>query len=200
VIAGTALTLGAILAGLTDPDAIGRLVVDDRLIAFDGWAVSSQAANWEPAPDGLSVTVQPETRAYFISPYSLTSTGTVEISARQIQGASDAIAGVWWGSEQSWTAAAISSDGYFGMPSMHGDEYDMTLDWHRFPWLLPQGESNRIRIDFSPDGQVRVRLNEEIAAVVPWEGGSLIKLGLYVETTRHGGSVTNFERLRLWSR
>jgi hypothetical protein len=190
-----------ILAGIPDPRPVGTLVVDDNLNSGNGWDAYPEDQDWQIDQDGLRAGVESDSRIYVIAPYSVSCPCTLEISAHQVSGASDAHYGVWWGEavDGNHTAAGLNGNGYFGVFGFDGVERAMLVEWHVFPWVLPQRESNRLRVNLFEGGSGEILINDEDAGQITWTDGS-VRVGVFVETTATGRSTVLFERLRVWQK
>ncbi len=170
-----------IASGATDPKPTGTLLVDQSY----GDGLSVQAAGEESLVTSESLVV-------------FTPPGTIEITARQISGPPDAAFGVWWGDapDRRFAFTGANSNGYIGSYRVDGGLQPIE-DWHRWPWVKPQGESNHIWLDFV-DRQVQVRINEEVAVTFGWDDFGEQQMGLFVMTMSAGESVVRVERVRVW--
>jgi hypothetical protein len=190
-----------ILMGIADPRPVGPLVVDDVLNNSDGWMASPTDAAWQVDQVGTQLHADAGSMVYLSAPYTVSCPCTIDIAVRQTEGARDAHYGLWWGEgvDRQYTAAGLNGNGYFGVISFDEDEASMLVDWHVFPWVLPHGDSNRLRVNLLDGTYGQVLLNEEDAADIRWAGGAL-HVGFFVETTASGGSTVIFERLQIWQK
>jgi hypothetical protein len=106
---------------------------------------------------------------------------------------------VWWGSAPNtrYTFTGANSNGYIGSYRIEADGLLPIEDWHLFPWVKPQGESNQFWLDFV-DGEVQVRINEEVAGTFAWDDFGEQQVGLFVMPMQAGESVVQVERVRVW--
>jgi hypothetical protein len=182
---GTVAIIGIVVvviaSGATDPKPTGSLMVDQTYA--EGLSVKAV---------GEESLITSEALAVFTPP------GTIEITARQVGGPTDAAFGVWWGEapDGSFAITGANSNGYIGSYRVE-DGLQPIEDWHRWPWVKLQGESNRIWLDFA-DGQVQVRINEEVAVTFAWDDFDEQQVGLFVLTMSTGESVVEVERVRVW--
>jgi hypothetical protein len=201
VLGTTGVLVILIMAGIADPRPIGQQVVDDSLNNSDGWSVFPRDTSWKADQDGLHLKADAQSQVYLSAPYVVACPCTIEIATRQSEGARDAHFGLWWGegAEHQYTATGLNGNGYFGIFSFDEGEASMLVDWHVFPWVLPHGESNRLRVNLMDGGRGEVLINEEDAAEITWAGGAL-QMGVFVETTASGESAVVFERLQIWQK
>jgi hypothetical protein len=196
----TGILVILILAGIADPRTVGNPVVDDALASKAGWSSYPTDTRWHTQADDFQVTnAAVSSRVYLIAPYRVSCPCTLEIRARQTSGARDAHYGLWWGAgpDQTHTAAGLNSNGYFGVFSFEGNQISSIVDWHIYPWVLPQGEANRLRVNLLEGGIGEILINDEDAAAITWRG-TILSIGFVVETTATGESMVTFERLQIW--
>jgi len=176
------ITLIVILIGATNPKPVGTLVMDQTYKEI----VAVRAMDAETP-------VTSATLAVFTPP------GTVEITAHQISGPPDAAFGIWWGTapDIGYTFTGANSNGYIGSYRVEEDGLLPIEDWHRWPWVNAQGESNRFWVDFV-DGQAQVRINEEVAVTFAWDDLGAQQVGLFVMPMQAGESTVQVERVRVW--
>jgi hypothetical protein len=193
----TAALLALALAGVSDPKPAGPLRLDDPLDADAGWLPLDENGSWMRVEGGFRLAVEEPDRLTLIqSPYTIHPPATVEITARQLGGPPEAAYGLWWGSDPI-TVVGVKGDGYYGGFTIEGNEIDYLVEWVPFPHVRPQGEVNRLWVDFH-EGRVEVRINEDVAATFDSPGDGPFPVGFYVETFREGGSSALLNRIRVW--
>ena len=196
-LAFTATLLALSLAGVSDPKPAGPLRLDDLLEESVGWLPLDEAESWEPVEDGFRVSVQEAGRMTLIqSPYTIQPPATIEITAYQIGGPPEGAYGLWWGDDPV-TVVGVKGNDYYGVFTVGDGEIDYIVEWMPFPHVRPQGEANRVWVDFR-EGQAEVRINEDVAVAFDWPGGGPFPVGFTVETFREGGSSAVLDRLRVW--
>lgn len=182
----TGLLLALALAGISDPQPVGSLVMD--------------TSPGEAERVGLSGA---QTRRLVTAPHTFRPPGTLELSARLVGGPPEARYGLWWGSgPHRATVVAVSGSGYYAVLAVEGGVVRFIEDWRSFPHVHAAGETNRLRADVD-GGQVAVRINDEYVTsfeMEPGEGLAPLQVGFYVEAFGAGGVEAAFERLRVWQR
>ena len=161
--------LGAALAGVGDPRPLGRLV-------------------WEDAPGAYTLD-EPDSRLTPSLPRTFTPPGTLELVAQQAGGPGEAAYGLWWGEVRT----LVSGSGYVGV--WVGD--DPMYAWQPFPHVRGPGGENRIQMVVG-DGQMTVRLNDEIVVEGALPAAAPAEVGVRIETFERGGAVIDFEWIRIW--
>jgi hypothetical protein len=200
----TAVLLALALAGVSDPKPAGPLRLDDPLDADAGWLPLDENGSWVRVEGGFRLAVEgPARMALIQSPYTIQPPTTVEITARQLGGPPEAAYGLWWGSDPV-TIVAVKGNGYYGVFTIDhasmvdsGDEIAYIVEWVPFPHVRPQGEANRLWVDFR-EGRAEVRINEDVAATFDSPADGPFRVGFAVETFREGGSSALLDRLRVW--
>ncbi len=190
VLVGVLVFIAALLAlalgGISDPRPLGDLTVDASL----GDTYLVEVAN-------------PRARTFVMTSYTIHPPATVEVTARQVDGPSDAGYGLWWGSgPDNAFVVVVNGNGYYAVYKVEGSEIDFIVDWQTFPHLRSHGEPNRIRADLTGD-QVVVRINDELAAVLTDATGRTqstlaLQIGFVVEALTAGGAAMQFDHLRVW--
>jgi hypothetical protein len=207
LIAAILLMIGllvATLAGVADPRPLGRLTVEDRFEHPDAWQTRSGGASvpsTSQQPLGryrLKVAAGGQ-RVVLTGPYLIHAPCTIEVSAQQIDGASDVEYGMWWGQSESavnlWEG--INSNGYLGIEPASPPGGQPLRDWELFPHVRPLGQVNVFRVDIDAP-QVVIRLNDEVAGKFIWTAPSVIVPGLVVQPTTEGSATIDFLVLRVW--
>lgn len=174
-IGAVTLILVLVLLGIADPKPLGKLTLDDNqpieLSTTAGHTIYQPALNVVQCPC------------------------TIETTMQQADGAPTAAYGLWWRTNDALTVTALNGNAYY---AVFDDSFNYQSEWQRFPWLLPQTESNRLRIDLNSDGTATLRLNDEVAASFTWSTLSPIEVGFYAQTTE-GITSVRVNRLRIWS-
>lgn len=198
---GTGLLLIALLGGAADPKPLGRLVVDDRLDVDSGWTAGGDDHVSTVSVNGAyHITVMsPDRRAFVTAPYRITAPATVELLVRLENSPSVTRYGLWWGEgyDGPHMAAAVNGNGYLSVWSSNGTTIEFLRPWATFPWVLPAGQNNHLRIDLSED-RVLVGLNDEVVDTFSWQAQSSIQMGVVIETTVEGGAEIAVDRLLIW--
>ncbi len=200
VLIGSMTGVIAVSQGIADPQPLGELIIDAHFRDDVGWELWPAIASSEARRGAYTITLPlARARVYAIAPYLVRAPSTLEIDARPISGAPEARYGLWWGSgpDAPHKVVAVNSHAYFAVLQFNGAEWQPIHPWEMFPWLLDQGEPNRLRVDLS-DGWALVRLNEEVATTFASEDRMPFHVGFFIETTPTGGSTIAFERLRIW--
>jgi hypothetical protein len=196
-LAFAAVLLAFSLAGVSDPKPAGPLRLDDPLDADAGWLPLDESGHWEPVAGGFQLTVQEAGRTALIqSPYTIQPPATIEITATQTGGPPEGAYGLWWGDERI-TVVGVKGNGYYGVFPLDDGDVDYIVEWVPFPHVRPQGEANRLWVDFR-EGQAEVRINEDVATTFDWPSDKSFRVGFYVETFWEGGSSAVLDRLRVW--
>jgi hypothetical protein len=196
-LAFTAILLALSLAGVSDPKPAGPLRLDDPLDADAGWLPLNEVGRWELVEGGFQLTVQEPARLALIqSPYTIQPPATIEISAVQIGGPPEGAYGLWWGDDPV-TVVGVKGNGYYGVFTIDDGEIAYIVDWKPFPHVKPQGEANRVWVDFCA-GRAEVRINEDVAATFDSPADGPFRAGFYAETFGAGGSSAVLDRLRVW--
>jgi hypothetical protein len=193
----TAVLLALALAGVSDPKPAGPLHLDDPLDADAGWLPLDENGSWAQVEGGFRLAVEEPDRLTLIqSPYTIQPPATVEISARQLDGPPEAAYGLWWGSDPI-TVVGVKGDGYYGVFTIDDSKVDYIVEWVPFPHVRPQGEVNRLWVDFR-EGRAEIRINEDVATAFDWPGEGPFRVGFAVETFHEGGSSALLDRIRVW--
>jgi hypothetical protein len=174
-IALVALILALVILGIADPKTLGTLTLDNP----ESIELSSAAGHtiYQPALDAVHCPC------------------TIEATMRQTSGESTAAYGLWWRTSDVLTIAALNGNAYYAVFDNLSTDL---VEWQRYPWLLPQGETNRLRLDLAGDGSATLRINDEIAASFTWNSISPIEIGFYLAPSDTPLTVI-IERLRVWS-
>lgn len=197
---GTGLLVILLLLGAADPKPLGSLTIDDPLDSATRWAVSPGRFSAEAEGGAYRITLRDQqTEAYITSPYQVKPPATLEVSVRQTDGPSSAGYGIWWGvgAAHQHRAFVVNGNSYVALFEVGDGAVHFVRPWELFPWVLPPGEINRLRIDIL-EGSVTLRLNEEVVGTFEGAAPSAMRVGFIVQTLNGGYSVVAFERLRIW--
>jgi hypothetical protein len=199
-----ALLLILALGGVSNPRHIGALVVRDELDSDVGWVLQSAdplTGTTGKIDGGMYEVTLPrsETHAFVVAPYQAHPLCTLMIAARQIEGPTDAGYGLWWGDAagEDYHVAAVNGDGYFTVFQSTDGVIEAMVQWQVFPRIHSQGGANTIQVDID-EGQVLVRVNDEVAAAFEWAADRPLEAGFYAQTLSAGGTVVAFDWLAIW--
>lgn len=195
--------LVATLAGMADPKPLGALIVDDQFDSAERWLLSSSDGQ-DIAPaigeNHFDVSVSPGSATILgISSQKIQLPGSIELTAAQLDGASDAGYGLWWGipTDASTVLFGVNSDGYMAILSgVHGGA--QPRDWQLFPHVAASGKENVFRADIDGGGQVVLRLNDEVAGRFHAESAGVISAGFFIQASSHGSALFRLVRFRVW--
>lgn len=200
VLAGTATLLTILLLGAADAKPLGALLTSDELEDAENWAMQPAAGYLRVEHGDFIIRVsEPQSRVYATAPYQVEAPATFEITARQIGGPGTAGYGLWWGvgPQKSHIAFLVTSHGYLAVFRSSEQAEQALFPWQLFPWVQPDGEKNRLRVDIREQEAV-LRINDEIVGVFDWSSDQPFQVGLIVQTYEEGGAEIEFEQMRLW--
>jgi hypothetical protein len=180
VLGVTSITILFIVSGLGDPRPTGSLVFDEQPPDIARWSVIKGAPLADLIADGpiLRVTAgDRDIRILAAAPVAFDSTGSIAIAIEQIDGATDAGFGLWWGaSGDDYMAAAINGERYILVTGEGIDLAKAVMPWQPYPHVRGRGTENQLRAEITSQ-QTTIWLNNEVVRRFDGQPGGEVSTG-----------------------
>jgi hypothetical protein len=198
------ITILFIVSGLGDPQPRGSLVFDEQPPDIARWSTIKGAPLADLIADGpilWATAGDQDMRILVAGPAEFDSTGSIGVAIEQIDGATDAGFGLWWGaSGDDYMAVAINSERYILVTDEGIDLAKVIMPWQPYPHVRGNGFENQLRAEFAGQ-QTTIWLNNEVVSVRRINGqpgGETLTGGIFIQL--YAGQIVELQInwFRVW--